>query len=126
MLHNIKICCWLIIASLLWTSCSNTRYLAEGESLFVGSKIKIVDSFTSKKEKKELETYLSESVRPIPNKSFLGLRYKLFFYNIAGTPKREKGGFRNWLRDKMGEEPVLGSKVNIDFNNKLLENQLQN
>ncbi len=40
-------------------------------------------------------------------------------------PKKEKG-FRNWLRNKIGEPPVLGSEVNIDGNNKVLVNILQN
>lgn len=126
MLHAILKLSGIFLLCILMLSCSNTRYLAEGEALFTGSKIKIVDSITTKNEKKNLEIYLSESVRPIPNKSFLGLRYKLFFYNIAGTPKREEGGLRNWIKNKLGEEPVLASKVNIDFNNKLLKNQLQN
>ncbi len=118
---------FIFIASItLLYACNSTKYLAEGETLFNGSDIHIVDTFASKSKKSELESYLSESVRPIPNKTFLKLKYKLFFYNLAGTPKKESGGIRNWLRDKVGEPPVLSSKVNVSYNNKLLESQLHN
>lgn len=106
-------------------SCSNSRYLGDNESLYLGSKVKITDTFVAKKDKSVLETELSEAVRPKPNASFLGIRLKLTLYNIAGVPKKEKG-FRNWLRNKIGEPPVLGSDVNINGNNKVMVNILQN
>lgn len=106
-------------------SCSNSRYLSEKESLYLGSKVTIMDSALSKSVKSALATELEESVRPKPNSSFLTVRLKLTLYNIAGVPKKEKG-FRNWLRNKIGEPPVLGSEVNINGNNKVLVNILQN
>jgi outer membrane protein insertion porin family len=106
-------------------SCSNSRYLTENESLYLGSTVKILDTVASKSDRKALETELEESVRPKPNSSFLGIRLKLTLYNIAGVPKKEKG-FRNWLRNKIGEPPVLGSDVSVDGNNKVLVNILQN
>lgn len=106
-------------------SCSNARYLSEKESLYLGSTVKILDTVASKADRKALETELEESVRPKPNGSFLGFRLKLTLYNIAGVPKKEKG-LRNWLRNKIGEPPVLGSDVNLDGNNKVLVNILQN
>lgn len=106
-------------------SCSNSRYLSEKESLYLGSKVTIMDSALSKSVKSGLAAQLEESVRPKPNSSFLTIRLKLTLYNLAGVPKKEKG-FRNWLRNKIGEPPVLGSEVNIDGNNKVLVNILQN
>lgn len=114
----------LILIVLQAMSCSNARYLSENESLYLGSKVKILDTFTSSKDRKALETELSEAVRPKPNASFLGMRLKLTLYNIAGAPKKEKG-FRNWLRNKIGEPPVLGSELSIDGNNRVLVNILQ-
>lgn len=115
----------LILYVLQALSCSNSRYLSEKESLYLGSKVTITDSALSKSVKKELATQLEEAVRPKPNSSFLTVRLKLTLYNIAGVPKKEKG-FRNWLRNKIGEPPVLGSEVNIDGNNKVLVNIMQN
>jgi outer membrane protein insertion porin family len=106
-------------------SCSNSRYLSEKESLYLGSKVTIMDSALSKSVKSGLAAQLEEAVRPKPNSSFLTVRLKLTLYNLAGVPKKEKG-FRNWLRNKIGEPPVLGSEVNIDGNNKVLVNILQN
>jgi outer membrane protein insertion porin family len=106
-------------------SCSNSRYLAENESLYLGNKVKIMDTFAAKSERAALETELSEAVRPKPNSSFLTIRLKLTLYNIAGVPKKEKG-FRNWLRNQIGEPPVLGSDLSMDGNNKVLTNILNN
>lgn len=106
-------------------SCSNARYLGKDESLYLGAKVKIIDTGASRSDRKNLEAELAESVRPKPNSSFLGIRLKLTLYNIAGEPKKEKG-LRNWLRNKIGEPPVLGSDVNIEGNNKVMVNILQN
>jgi len=115
----------LLIGLIAITGCSNTRHLAEGETLYTGNKVRIVDETVSAGERSALEDELSAAVRPKPNRRFLGIRFKLTLYNLAGVPKKEKG-FRNWLRNKIGEPPVLGSSVNIQQNNKILQNYLQN
>lgn len=105
--------------------CSNTKYLPEGDFLYVGGSVKVKDSIIKKKDRKALETELEGLLRPKPNKSILGLRPKLWFYNIAGEPKKQKG-FRYWLRNKVGEEPVLFSKVDLDYNSSVLRNYTEN
>jgi outer membrane protein assembly factor BamA len=107
------------------TSCSNTKYLQEGELLYVGAKVKIDSKTTSKKEKKMLKSQLSELVRPKPNKKILGLRPKLYIYNLVGKVKKEKG-FKHWLKYTIGEPPVLYSKVDLDYNKKVLQNFAEN
>lgn len=115
----------LLAVLVIATSCSNTRYLADDESLYIGSKVQVLDSAVAGTDKKTLEKQLEEAVRPKPNSSFLGIRFKLTLYNLAGVPKKEKG-LRNWLRNKIGEPPVLGTDVSVDANNNVLENVLQN
>lgn len=105
-------------------SCSNTKYLAEDEYLYVGSKVEIEDSLP-KKEIKKLSSELEDIVRPAPNSSFLGLRLKLWVHNVVGETKREKG-IKFWLKDKFSEPPVLESDVNLDYNNEILQNYLGN
>ncbi|MFB3386542.1 BamA/TamA family outer membrane protein [Flavobacterium sp. LAR06] len=105
--------------------CSNTKYLPEGELLYTGGSVTVKDSVIKKKERKELEKELEGLLRPKPNKGFLGLRPKLWFYNIAGEPKKQKG-FRYWLRTKVGEPPVLFSKVDLDYNASVLRNFTEN
>jgi len=116
---------FLLLALMAATGCSNTRHLAEGETLYTGNKVRIVDETIPKGERSALEEELSLAVRPKPNRRFLGIRFKLTWYNLAGVPKKEKG-LRNWLRNKIGEPPVLGSSVSIPQNNKILQNYLQN
>lgn len=123
MKNSIKI---LVIGILFFLSgCSNMKYLPEGELLYTGGSVKVKDSLMPKKERKALEKELEDLLRPKPNKKFLGLRPKLYIYNIAGEPKKEKG-LRNWLRNKVGEPPVLFSKVDLDFNADLIQNYAQN
>ncbi|KQW98637.1 BamA/TamA family outer membrane protein [Flavobacterium sp. Root420] len=105
--------------------CSNTKYLPEGELLYTGGSVTVKDSVIKKKERKELEKELEDLLRPKPNKQFLGLRPKLWIYNIAGEPKKEKG-IRYWLRTKVGEPPVLFSKVDLDYNASVLRNFTEN
>lgn len=106
-------------------SCSNTRFLPEGELLYTGGTVKVEAKDMKRKQRKALEKELKGLLRPKPNRSILGLRPKLYIYNIAGEPKKEKG-FRNWLRNKVGEPPVLFSQVDLGYNADVLQNYAEN
>lgn len=106
-------------------SCSNTKYLPEGELLYVGGTVKVEDSLIKKRERKALQKDLKTLLRPKPNKAILGLRPKLLIYNLAGEPKKEKG-IRHWLRTKVGEAPVLFSKVDLEYNSDVLQSHVEN
>jgi len=116
---------YLFIAVLLAYGCSNTKYLPEGDMLYVGGEVKVEDSIIPRSERKVLEAELEGLLRPRPNSSFLGLRPKLWFYNIAGTPKKDKG-FRYWVKNKLGEPPVLFSQVDLDYNADIIQNRTEN
>jgi outer membrane protein insertion porin family len=103
----------------------NTRYLKEGQMLYTGAEINIENDTISKSDKKDLKAGLEANLTPKPNSSFLGLRPKLFFYNIAKEPKKEKG-FNYWLKYKMGEKPVLLGDVDREFNKDIIENYSEN
>lgn len=115
----------LLIAALIFSACSNTKYLAEGELLYTGASVKVKGDSLSSKSTAYFEENLEGLVRPRPNSSILGLRPKLWFYNIAGEPKKDKG-FKYWLKNKMGEPPVLFSQVDMDYNTKLIQNYIEN
>ncbi|MCW3160136.1 translocation and assembly module lipoprotein TamL [Chryseobacterium oryctis] len=106
-------------------SCSNTRFLKEGQMLYTGAEVRIDNDTLSKTEKKDLKTALEANLTPKPNSTFLGLRPKLYFYNIAKEPKKDKG-FNYWLKYKMGEKPVLLSDVDRKFNKDIIENYSEN
>lgn len=119
---NIYIC--LFVVALL-SACSNTKYLDKGQLLYTGAEINIIGDTITKDAKKNLEDDFKEQITPNPNSTFLGLRPKLWIYNIAGEPKKDKG-FRYWLRNKVGEEPVLLTDVDQEFNRNLIENIAEN
>jgi len=116
---------YLIIALLFVYGCSNTKYLPEGEMLYVGGEVKVEDTVMKRKDRKAMEKEFEGLLRPKPNRAILGLKPKLWIYNIAGEPKKEKG-FKHWLRTKVGEPPVLFSQVDLDYNADVLQNYSEN
>jgi len=115
-----------VFFAVLLAACSNSRHLPGGESLFRGSKVHITDHEVEKKKgRKSLENDLAEGVRPRTNSKTLGVRLKLSIYNLAGDTRKKKG-LKHWLRDKVGEPPVLASSVNLNYNKGLMVNYLQN
>ncbi|UIR54701.1 BamA/TamA family outer membrane protein [Sphingobacterium sp. SRCM116780] len=115
----------VLFLGLFIASCSTTKNLKEGESLYVDGHIDIESDTISKEHKKALSTHLEEVLMPKPNKSILGWRYKLAFNNMAGNDSIQKGFIRKQLK-KWGEEPVLLSDVNREYNENLIRNRLEN
>jgi len=109
-----------ILVCLIWAACSNTKYLKPGQNLYTGAEVKInPDSSGRIDNEKDVKATLESKTRPRPNKSILGLKPKLYIYNLAGEPKKPKG-FKHWLRTKVGEAPVLLDQVKIQYNNDVL------
>ena len=106
-------------------SCSNTKFLKEGQMLYTGAEVKIENDTLPKKKKNELKAALEENLTPKPNSSFFGLRPKLYAYNATKEPKKEKG-IRYWLKYKFGEEPVLLGDVDREFNKDIIVNYSEN
>lgn len=123
---TLSLICSVVFLSLMFSACSNIKYLKEGEILYVKGKVDLKpDTSFPKKYIKPLEEHLEGYLQPQPNSSFLGLRPKLFFYNIAGNTTSTKG-IKGWLKYKLGEPPVLLSDVNRPYNEDLLRNRLEN
>lgn len=122
--HSYYLLSLLLVALMLFASCSNTKHIAEGDSLYIGARVSIKDNNAESKERKIIKNDLEGAVRPKPNSKFLGMRIKLTIYNLAGNPSKEKG-IRKWLR-KNGEPPVLASTLNTSRNEKVLANRLEN
>lgn len=114
-----------IAAPILLASCSNTKFLKPGELLYSGAEINIIGDSLSKNAKSELKANLENQLTPKPNKSFLGLKPKLYFYNITSEPKKDKG-FKYWMKYKLGEKPVLFSDVDPTFNKNIINNYSEN
>jgi len=117
---------WLVFFGLgaMLFSCSETKSLQEGQYLYDGAKIRINSNPKIKrKERKELEDELKHLVRPQPNTSLLGIRFKLLFYN-AGTSKGK--GIGHWIQKTLGEPPVLASYPVLEKSLTVLQNRLEN
>ncbi len=112
-----------VVLVLLLFSCSNTKYLPEGEKLYTGADAKIVPV-----EKMDglgdIRNEVDKLLLPQPNSKILGLRIKLWIHNIAPTPKRK--GLSYWLKYKVGEEAVLYSRVNPDLISQYIDSRLFN
>ncbi|MFC4740973.1 BamA/TamA family outer membrane protein [Flavobacterium ponti] len=106
-------------------SCSGTHKIPEGDLLYVGHTIDIEKGKEDKKTRKAIKSELDELIRPKPNKSILGMRPGIFFYNIYDTVKKDKG-FKHWVKYKLGKEPVLMSKVDLEYNKKVIQNYIEN
>jgi outer membrane protein assembly factor BamA len=114
-----------IMLLLIFSSCSNTRYLPKGQTLYTGSSIKYISTDSSAKAQKAvLKEELKAIILPKPNSKILGLRIKLWFYNIAGKPTGK--GLRYIIRNKLGEPPVYASNVNFTKNRDIMVNRLEN
>ena len=108
----------------LMMGCSATSFLNEGESFYTGSKVKIV-SKNKVSGQKGIQSELKELITPEPNATFLGSRIPVWFYFMAGTPKKEKG-FRHFVKTKLGSPPVLLKDATPEKTAVNLENQLNN
>jgi outer membrane protein assembly factor BamA len=113
-----------LLACLVIISCSSTRRLKPGQHLYTGAKVNInPDSAKKIDDQKQVKTALESKTRPKPNASFLGIKYKLQLYNLAPDTVKPRG-IGNWLKNKVGEAPVLMSEVKIKYNNDVLKSYL--
>ncbi|MCB0501960.1 MAG: BamA/TamA family outer membrane protein [Bacteroidetes bacterium] len=124
--HNLKSAYYLIgflLLCLLLPSCNGTKYLKEGQQLYLGSEIKF-DPDAKGVNSNKLETDLNKKLIPKPNKKFLGLFQLRVWAYLKLEPKKDKG-FKYWLRNKIGKEPVLISDVDIEQKKKVLAKAMQ-
>jgi hypothetical protein len=128
----LKNCCatpkWFVAGLMLiyiFSSCSNTRHLPKGQTLYTGSSIKYISSDSSAKSQKAvLKDELKAIILPKPNSTILGLRIKLWLYNIAGKPSGK--GLRYIIKNKFGEPPVYARDINFSKNRDIMVNRLEN
>src|SRR6266498_4451271 len=107
----------LITQALSWSGCTSTKSVPKNDKLYTGATVTISGT-KSVRERKVLKNDLSALTRPKPNSKFLGIRFKLGFYNFFHRSKK--------LREKLGEPPVLASQLDLQKNIDLLQNHLEN
>ncbi|GHA78181.1 translocation and assembly module lipoprotein TamL [Pontibacter akesuensis] len=114
----------LILLLILSAGCSVTKVVPEGEALFWGYDVKVKGEKDSSKRSADLEAELSQTVRPEPNASILGLRPKLAIYNAFYTEKEK--GIKHWIMTKFGEPPVLFSELDTGSVSQIMSSRLHN
>lgn len=123
--HTISLYGVLLLGTAALFSCSNLKYLPAGDALYTGAKVTVKAPELKPKRRKVLKEQMESLIRPKPNSKILGMRLRLTAYNIAGHPKKEKSP-RGWLKNKVGEPPVLLSDVNLQRNIQVLQSALEN
>ncbi len=106
---------------LCFTSCISNKIIPKDQHLYGGAKLKI-DS--RNKIGNDLKDELSLMVFPKENSSFLGLRPKLWLYYQAIDMKDNR--WSKWLKNKLGEPPVLMDQVDPEKVSRRLKNKLNN
>jgi outer membrane protein assembly factor BamA len=110
------------LIALVSAGCNITKKVPPGDALYTGANLKLTNSSAGRKQNKVLKSDLQGLIRPKPNSSILGIRFRLALYNMAG----KSNNFINRFLRKKGEPPVLVSSVNLQRNVDVLTNTLQN
>ena len=115
----------LILFCLFLAACSGTRHLPKGEKLYTGAEIKLVttDKSSANINKKLIKSIAKESIRPLPNSSYMGMRPQVMLYMSGG--EKPTGKFKKWLK-KIGQAPVLMSAVKPQVTAAIIDAKLFN
>ncbi|RYY49198.1 MAG: hypothetical protein EOO06_07920 [Chitinophagaceae bacterium] len=108
-----------------FSACSVQKYLPEGERLYKGATIKVTKAPDVKQRNKTLTSLMKTAVSPRPNKFFLGQPWKVWWWYKIGEPKREKG-LKAFLRNRLGEPPVLSSRVKVESTAENIQSLMDN
>ena len=114
---------------LLWfivpTACSVSKHVPQGEVFYNGAKIIISHDSGQVAKPKLLAMEIAGLTRPNPNAKILGRRQKVWYYYVAGEPKKNKG-LKYWMKYKLGQPPVYMSEVDPKRNEQIIKNYLEN
>ncbi|MBV9986254.1 MAG: BamA/TamA family outer membrane protein [Chitinophagaceae bacterium] len=106
-------------------SCSIQKHLPPGTYLYKGATYDIKKDPANKTKDKSIRKQLDAISAPKPNKSIFGFPFRVWFWYMVGEPERETG-LRYWLRNRIGQEPVLSTMVSTKANAANFENYLIN
>jgi len=106
-------------------SCSVRTHIPPGTQLYKGATYEIVKEKENKTSVKSVKRQLKSITSPVANKTILGFPYKVAFWYAIGEPKKQKG-LRYWLRNKLGQAPILSTAVNAKANAANFQGYLEN
>jgi outer membrane protein insertion porin family len=114
-----------LIGFLFITSCAIKKHLPEGTLLYNGTKVTIEKVEDFKGKSKSISKTLEAIAAPRKNKMILGFPYKVAAWYAIGEPKRQSG-LKYWLRNQLGEAPVLSTRLDIKANEINMQAYLEN
>lgn len=106
-------------------SCSVQKYLPPGERLYAGSTVHVQKSPEVKTKSKQLRNTIKLAAKPRSNKFLLGQPWKVWWYYKLGEPEHDRG-LRRFLRNRLGEAPVLSSRINASVTAENMQALLEN
>jgi len=112
----------LLIFCLLSQGCRVKKYIPEGEYLYTGADLELVEEgavMDRNQVKGRLETLL-----PSANSAILGVRLGVWAH-YRGS-QEGAGWFRRFLKRRLGEEPIYLSDINAVRTEELLMNRMEN
>ncbi len=113
------------LAILLVCSCSIKNKLPKDTYLYNGAIVSIKKTADNTKKTKSLVKTLQQISTPKKNKMILGYPFKVGLWYAVGEPKKQKG-FKYWLRNRLGEPPVLSTTVDVKANATNMQAYLEN
>ncbi len=120
---------FLLITTLFFiaiaTSCNVQRFLPKGEKLYRSVTVKVTKNKETKGTTRSLQKLISLAATPKPNKYIFGQPYKVWFWYKIGEPKRDKG-LKAFLRNRLGEPPVLSSSLNVQATSENMQSLMDN
>jgi outer membrane protein assembly factor BamA len=109
---------FLLLATLGVVSCNPARKLASGEYLLVKNTLSVDKNKPSPDE-------FTGFIKQVPNHKTFGLYFNLRVYNMAKPGKRDSK-FKRWLRNTIGEAPVILDTTLHDNSVKMMRQYLDN
>ena len=109
---------WITMFLMGATSCSIQKKLPKDTYLYNGARVSVTKTADNPVNIKPVTKSLKASTFPKKNKMIFGYPYKVAFWYAIKEPK--KIGFKSWLRNRLGEPPVLSTMVNLKSNEENL------
>lgn len=104
-------------------SCHPSKHLSEQDFLYKGAALSLNDP-AKDQPKKKLQSELLLKIRQKPNSKILGQRFRLWVYQKMRNNHKEKG-ILYWLKNKVGEVPVLYNEQLTNQSRLLMEKHLR-
>ena len=109
----------IILLILLISSCSVRKHLPKNTYLYNGASVKVNKASDNPVSAKKMRKTLTGLTFPDKNSMILGYAYKVGFWYAIGDTKR-KTGLKYWLKNRLGEPPVLSTMVSLKSNEENL------